>query len=150
MASYGAGKYGRAGSGDAIVVQGFTELQRALRATEIGVQKEVQARIKVIGAHVAEAAKGNVSHNTGRHSSDPSIESGMRVSAVLRGASIYTLAIHGGAQNVGAWKKSGRGPHIKRADASHYMDRAVTSSRAFVEAETQAVLDWITTTFQEG
>jgi hypothetical protein len=149
MASYGAGKYGRAGGSNAIVVQGFEDLQRALRATEIGVQKEVQSRIKVIGAHVAEAAKGNVPHATGRHSSEPSIEAGMRVSAVLRGASIYTTAVHGGVQNVGAWSKA-RGPHIRRQDASHYMDRAVTSSKPFVEAETQAVLDWITTTFEEA
>lgn len=147
MASYGAGRYGRAG--DAIVVSGFTELQRALRATELGVQKEVQARIRIIGEHVASVARGNVPHTLGRSGASPTIEAGMRVSTILRGASIYTLAPHGGAINVGAMV-SGRGPHIKRADASHYMDRAVTDSQPFVEAQTQAVLAWVDTTFETG
>ena len=50
--------------------------------------------------------------------------------------------------NVGAWSQ-GRGPHISRTSASHYMDRAVKSSEAYVLAETEAVMDWLMTTFQE-
>lgn len=149
MARYGAGKYGRAEGNNAIVVDGFFELQRGLRRIEAGIQREVQARIKIIGAHVAEVARSNIPHKTGRHGGDGTIEDTLRVSAVLRGASIYTLAPHGGAINVGAWSKA-RGPHIQRARASHYMDRAVSTSTAFVEAETQAVLDWVETTFQEA
>src|SRR6266567_2928258 len=141
MARYGAGKYGRAVGNDAIVVDGFAELQRALRLTEFGVQREVETRIRLIGEHVKSVATGNVPHTTGRHGADGTIEAGMKVSTTVRGASIYTLAPQGGAINVGAWSK-GRGPHIKRANASHYMDRAVTTSQGFVEAETQSVLDW--------
>ncbi len=152
--TYGAGKYGRAAENNAIVVEGLADLQRALRATEVGVEKEVQARIRLIGEEVKRRAAANVQHKTNRHAADgESIEARMGISVVLRGASIYTTAIHGGVQNVGGGPHAGwaaRGPHIKRADASHYMDRAVTSSRAFVEQETEAVMDWLQTTFQEA
>lgn len=145
--AYGAGKFGRANG--AVAVQGFAQLQAALRRIEDGSQAELRARLRVVGEHVKDAARGNVPHKTGRHGEGPHIEDALKVSVVAKGASVYTTAPQGGAINVGAWVKTGRGPHIKRADASHYMDRAVSGSTRILEAQTQAVMDWLITTFEE-
>ena len=41
-----------------------------------------------------------------------------------------------------------RGPHIKRADASKWMIRAVAANEAFVGAEYESLLDWVMREFQ--
>lgn len=147
MPSYSSGKFGRVGE-TGVVISGFAQLQRALRRVGDGIQPELRTRIKKIGDHVKDVAEANVEHKTGRHSGSPTIEAGLKVSVQQRGASVYTTAPHGGVQNVGGMVE-GRGPHVKRASASHYMDRAVTTSEAFVEQETEGLLDWLETTFAE-
>jgi hypothetical protein len=150
LPSYQSGRFGRAAENNAITVQGLTELNRALQLTADGVGAEVQSRIMLIGEYVKQAAISNVQHKTGRRG-NPTIEEAMGISVILRGASIYTTAVQGGVQNVGGGPHAGwaaRGPHVKRASASHYMDKAVMGSVAYVQQQTEAILDWIETTFQ--
>lgn len=135
-----------------VAVQGFDQLQRALRRIEGGIAPELRVKLKAIGEHVKEVAEGNVSHKSGeRHGDDsqPKLEDSVKVSATLKSASIYSTAVHGGAINVGAWTTTGRGPHISRGTAQHWMDRAVRSEESFVEREVNALLDWLLTTFEE-
>lgn len=148
--SYGAGKFQRAGEGDAVVLEGFAQLQAALKRIEDGTYPELRERLRAIGEHVKARAEGNITHRTGRHGAEgPRLGQSLKVSVTQRSASVYSTAVHGGAQNVGAWTRDGRGPHISRANASHYMDKAVKSEQAFVEQETEALIQWLLTTFEE-
>lgn len=140
--SYSAGKFARAGGGDAVLLQGFDSLQRALGRVEGGVQDELRQKIRAIGEKVALVAASNAPRRTGE------LQTSIRVSVASRAASVYSTAIYGGAQNVGAWTGHGRGPHIRRARASHYMDRAVKELAPWVETEMAAVLGWLETTFE--
>lgn len=144
MASFGASKYARAGSGDAIVISGFAQLQAAFGRIADGTQQELQGKIKEVGGRVALVAAGFAPRGaTGELQHSP------KVSAVTRGASVYSTAVYGGAINFGAWMKNARGPHISRGRASHYMDRAVTSTAPWVAQEMDSILDWVTTKFEE-
>ena len=143
MPSYGAAKYARASEGGAVAVHGFAGLQAALKRIEDGVQPELRRKILEIGAQVALVAAGNAPRDTGQ------LQHSIKVSAFSRGASVYSTADYGGVQNVGAMTRSGRGPHVKRGRASHYMDKAVTETSPWVEQEISSVLDWLLTTFQE-
>jgi hypothetical protein len=126
----------------AISVQGFAQLSRALRALGDGADKELRRRLKEIGDVVGLVAAGDAPRITGE------LQHSIKSSAVTRGASVYSTAVYGGAINYGAWTKRGRGPHIRRASASHYMDKAVTQTQPFVEHEAEALLDWAMTTFE--
>lgn len=144
MASYGAGKYARAGEGGAVAVQGFAQLSAALARIADGTQDELKARIRAVGERVALVAAGNAPRgDTGQ------LQHSIRVAVAGRGASVYSSSLYGGAQNVGAWVK-GRGPHISRTRASHYMDRAVDQTAPWVVTELDSVMEWVTTTFTEG
>lgn len=136
--------FGRAGDTGAVAVRGFAALQAALKRIEDGTQGEVQRRIREIGERVALVAASKAPRRTGE------LQHSIKTSVATRSASVYSTAIYGGVQNVGAWTKEGRGPHVTRARASHYMDRAVQELAPWVEQEIQAVVDWILTTFQEG
>jgi hypothetical protein len=153
-ASAGGVRSRAAAAGNAVVVQGFEQLQRALLRIEGGINPELRLRLKAIGLAVAHTAAGNVPHATGRHGDPdvPLLEDSIKVSTTLRSASIYATAVHGGVQNVGGGPHAGwgaRGPHVKRADASHYMDRAVETEAAFVLQEINELITWVTTTFGE-
>ena len=140
-----ASKFARAGDGATVSVQGFAELQRALTKIETGVQAEMRARLRAIGEKVALVAADNAPRRTGE------LQHSIKTSVETRGASVYSNAPYGGAVNYGAFPHAGkeaRGPHITRAGASHYMDRAVTELAPWVEQETNAVLDWVITTFE--
>lgn len=117
---------------------------------EAGVEPELQARIREIGERVREVATGNVSHRTGRHSKGKRLEDSLKVSSTLKSASVYATAVHGGVANVGGRIGRNRATLITRAEASHFMDRAVKSEQPFVETELRAVLSWLMTTFIEG
>lgn len=141
--------------GTTTAVRGFTQLQRALSRIEDGTSEEVRKHIREIGDRVA-LVEASLAPRMGPDSkpSDTSgfpgeLQHSIRSSATTTGASVYSTAVYGGAINYGAMSK-GRGPHIKRASASHYAERAVTATQAFVEKEILAVLDWLTTTFEEG
>ena len=128
----------------AVKFSGFTQLSRALRRIEDGAYPELQKKLRDIGDQVALVAAGNAPRGiTGE------LQHSMKTSVTLSGASVYSSSIYGGAQNYGAWEKHGRGPHISRARASHYMDKAVAETEGYVLAEMEAVLDWLTTTFEE-
>lgn len=143
--SIGAAKFRNAGENNAVAVQGFQQLSRALKRIEDGVYPEFRKKLKEIGDRVALVAASNAPRRTGE------LQHSIKTSVTERGASVYSTAIYGGAQNFGAFPHMGkehRGPHIKRANASHYMDRAVTQLESWVEQETQAVIDWVISTFE--
>lgn len=152
MASYGSqgNRFKRAGKNGGVAVSGFAQIQRGLASIEGGAKSEVRKRFVEVGGYVKTRAAANVTHKTGRHVGIPSIEDGLKISVLQKGVSIYTTAPHGGVQNVGAWTRQGRGPHVSRKNASRYMDRAVKQSAPFVERETQAVIDWALKSFERG
>lgn len=138
-------KFSRAGEGDAIVIQGFAQLQAALRRVADGVQDELRQRVRAVGDRVALVAASNAPRGaTG------DLQQSIKASVTNTSASVYSSAVYGGAINVGAWTPEGRGPHISRANASHYMNRAVAQTAPWVEQEMNAVVDWVTTTFTEA
>jgi len=124
-------------------VQGFAELQRASARVEDGIGPEVRRRLKAIGEKVALVAAADAPRGaTGE------LQQSIRVSVTQRTASIYSTAEYGGAQNFGAWSK-GRGPHISRKNASHYMDRAVRDLEPWVRSEIDGLTDWLVKTYEE-
>jgi hypothetical protein len=134
----------------AVAVRGFEEIQRALLTIGEGAEPELRKRLRNIGEEVARAAPGFVTHKTGRHggSGNPALESSVRVSVGLRSASVYSTALHGGVQNVGGGPHAGwaaRGPHVQHKNASEWMNKAVRSKQAFVEAEILDLLAWVET-----
>jgi hypothetical protein len=142
-----------------IVLRGFTDLQRALADLggrgEFGLDYELSRRLRTVGEKVGRDAAGYVTHRTGRHGDpgDPRLEDSVKVAVGRRAASVYSTAVYGGAQNYGAGPKAGwgaRGPHIKRADASRWMTRAVDANEAFVAAEMDGLCDWIVREFERG
>lgn len=143
MASFGS-KGGVFSRGEySVAFSGFAQLSRALRRVEDGVYPEFRQKLRDIGDKVALVAAGNAPRDTGE------LQHSIKTSVTLSGASVYSSSVYGGAINYGAWTQHGRGPHIRRASASHYMDKAVDETSGYVEAEMEAVLDWLTKTFEE-
>lgn len=136
-----------------IVLHGFAQLQEALRRIEgvgdFGLAYEVQAQMRRIGEKIAKDAPGFVTHKTGRHSdpNQPRLEESVKVSTTLRSASVYSTAIYGGVQNVGG--RVGHGAIVKRADVSHWMERAVATNQKYVQAEVEALLDRLLKEFHD-
>jgi|SRR6185437_9203551 len=150
-------KYAVADQG--VAVHGFTELNAALRRIEggrgnFGLQYELQQRLREMGEAVARAAPQFVTHDTkNARPGKPRLEDSVKVSVTARSASVYSTAPHGGVQNVGGGPKAGwaaRGPHVKAAKASHWMNRAVASNAAVIEAEMEELLDFIVREFEAG
>jgi hypothetical protein len=143
-------------SDQAIVLNGFTQLSRALRRVEggpgnFGLGYELQRRLRTVGETVAKAAPGFITHRTGRGSGE--LEGSVKVSVTTRSASVYSTSVYGGIQNFGGGPHGGwaaRGPHIRKANASHWMDRAVNSQTAFVAKELDGLIDWLIDEFEAG
>jgi hypothetical protein len=138
-----------------IVMSGFTELNRALERIgsrgNFGIEYEMQRRLRTVGETVAKAAPQFVTHKTRGGSGQ--LEGSVRVSVTTKSASVYSSSVYGGAQNSGAGPKAGwaaRGPHIRKDKASHWMNRAVASQRAFVQDELEGLLDWVVDEFNRG
>lgn len=144
--SIGAARYRSAAQNNAIAVQGFSQLTRALQKIEDGIYPELRQKLKEIGNTVALVAAANAPRRTGE------LQLSIKSSVTTANASVYSSAVYGGAINYGAYPHLGpqaRGPHINRANASHYMDRAVTELSPWVEQETNAVIDWLIETFEK-
>lgn len=140
-----------------IAMGGFSELNAALRRVEggrgnFGLEYELQKRLREIGETIAKSAPGFVTHNTGRHGNTGlRLEDSVKVSVAATSASVYSTAVHGGAQNSGAGPHAGwaaRGPHIQKDRASRWMTKAVNSKRAFVQAEMEGLVDWVVEEFE--
>jgi phage gpG-like protein len=144
MASFNTGKYGRANDNSAIAISGFRELIYALGSIEDEAEAEARKRVREVGERVALVAAGNAPRRTGE------LAHSIKTSVGVRGASVYSNVVYGGAQNYGAWTQHGRGPHISRTRASHYMDRAVKETAPWVEQEMDSLLDWAQRKFEEG
>jgi hypothetical protein len=146
--------------GQGVAMVGFTQINEALQRIDggrgnFGIEYELQRRLRTIGETVAKAAPGNITHRTGRHGDESNgrLEDSVKVSVTTRSASVYSTSVYGGAQNVGAGPHAGwraRGPHIKAANASHWMNKTVNSQKAFVEAEMDGLLDWLVDEFERG
>jgi len=154
----GSARYQRATDNSAIAISGFKELIYALDSIRDGAEKEARDRIRTVGERVALVAAGNAPRLK-THPSDSSgypgeLSHSVKTSVNLTSASIYSIAVYGGAINVGAWSGTketpARGPHISRKRASHYMDRAVTQTAPWVAEEMDSLLDWVTRKFEEG
>ena len=111
-----------------------------MRLIEGDLPRQVRKRIRNIGKLVAEQAATNAPVRSGE------LKGSIKVSLSAKGASVYSTSPYGGAQNVGAWSQ-GRGPHISRASASRYMNKAVEEKRAEVAREMEAVMQWVETEF---
>lgn len=136
-------KYGRAVNNGSIALSGFRELIYALGSIEDGADLEARKRIRTVGERVALVAAGNAPRRTGE------LQHSIKTSVALASASVYSSAVYGGAINFGAWSR-GRGPHIKRGSASHYMDRAVKETAPWVAQEMDSLLDWAQDKFERG
>lgn len=139
----GAGRVG-------VAVRGFTQLSKALARIEgegiadYGLAYELRSRLHAIGETVKAQAEGYAPEKSGE------LRRSLAVSVTQRSASVFARAIYGGVQNFGGGPAAGwqyRGPHVKRANASRFMDRAVDSEEVYVEAEMDSLLDWLVTEF---
>ena len=139
--------------GNAVIMVGYTELQRSLRTLagpgNFGIDYEVTQRLKAIGEKVAVAAPRFVSHKTGKSGAGEGgpLGGSVGVSVKLKQAETFSRAIYGGVQERGGWTKSGRGPHVSRGAASHWMSRAVESQGAAIQAEVDGMSDWVAREF---
>lgn len=140
-----------------VAMVGFAQLNDALQRigggkADFGLEYELQRRLAEAGKKVASAAPGFVTHKTGRSSGNgPRLEDSVKVSVTRRSASVYSSSIYGGAQNSGAGPHAGwvaRGPHIRAANASSWMNKAVASQREQVKEELDGLLDWLVTEFE--
>ena len=142
--------------GDAILMIGFTDLQRSLTTLagrgNFGIDYEMKERLRAIGEKVAAAAPAFVPHKTGKRGGGEGgpLEGSVRVSVTTNRATVYSTAVYGGVQQHGGGPHTGwanRGPHVRSANASHWMSRAVRSMQGDVQAEVDALSDWVVTEF---
>lgn len=146
--------YGRsAAMGVTTHLQGFTQLLRALGRIDDETGIELRKRIREVGERVALVAAGNApilkTHPSDSSGAPGELQHSIKTSVTLTRASVYSDAVYGGVQNVGGWSK-GRGPHVSRARASHYMDKAVIETAPWVRHEMDGLIDWVESTFREG
>lgn len=131
-----------------VALRGFTEIQAVLKAIDSGQAGELRKRLKRVGESVAAVARENVEHKTGRHFGSPSLSSGIKVAITRNSAAVYSASPHGGVQNFGGRVGRDHLTVIRRADVSHYMTKAVASSRDDVADEMDSLLDWLINTFE--
>lgn len=130
---------------EGVVVEGLGPMIRVLARAEHELAPQLRDRLKRgVGGIVLPVARGYAPVVSGR------LRGSLKVSVTQRGASIYSASVYGGAQNYGAWKRDGRGPHIPRDRASHYMTRAVQTTRPRVEQEVLGLLDWLKRELEDG
>lgn len=128
-------------SGGTIAIEGLVPLQRALRLAESNTDKHLKARLKEAAKPVQEAAKGNAPKLSGK------LAGSIRIGVNQRSVSVYTNVVYAHAQERGAWV-AGRGPHISRANASHYIKRAVETKAMEVNQRVGRVLDDLSRDFE--
>jgi hypothetical protein len=145
--------------GQGVILHGFVELERALARIDgpgnFGLDYELNRRLRNVGERVGHAAETFVTHGTGRHGDpdQPRLEDSVGVSVTKRRASVFSRAIHGGAQQYGAGPKAGwpnRGPHIRADRASKWMSKGVASQQEYTAEELDGFLDWLVTEFHRG
>jgi phage gpG-like protein len=135
---------------EGITVEGLAAIQRALARTEEGAPPELRAKLKAIGEHVKAAAESRAPVGTGRTGPSGRLKSSIKISITRAGASVYSSAVYGGVQNVGGQVGRDHRTILKRGSVSGYMVKAVQSQKGFVEQETEALVEWLLHTFQEG
>lgn len=134
-----------------IVVHGFTQLNRALERIDggkanFGIAYELQARLKRVGEATAKASERFITHKYPSHSTSDRLEGSNRVSVTKTRATVYSTSAHGGAQQFGAWSK-GRGPHIRRANASRWQSKGVEAEKERTKEEMDGLIDWLVDEF---
>jgi hypothetical protein len=140
-----------------IAMAGFKELNDALHRIgsrgDFGVEYEMQRRLRAIGEKVASVAPTFVTHRTQSRAGGERLEDSVKVSVTKTQASVFSTAVHAGVQNSGGGPKAGwaaRGPHVRAANASHWMNEAVNSQREFVAEEMDGLVDWVVNEFELG
>lgn len=119
----------RTATGGSVQVEGLLSLQRALRHTEGRLDKNLKKELVEIAKPVRDAARANAPKRSGQ------LARSIRIGVARGGVSIYSSLVYSLAIEEGAWTRTGRGPHISRSSASHYMKRAVEAkSKEFADA----------------
>lgn len=134
----GGGAYA---SGGTVVIEGLVPLQRALKRSEGNLDRHLKRRLREAAEPVRQAAKGFAPKKSG------ALEGSIKIGVNQRSVSVYSNLAYAHAQEEGAWV-AGRGPHISRGSASHYMSRAVTSRTAVVNQRIGEVLDDLADDFE--
>lgn len=119
---------------ETIVVDGLSQLSRALREADADVAKELRQSLRTSARVVQEAAKANISHRTGRHDPDvPRLADSLKVGVGATSVSLYSNALHAGVQDQGGKVGRGRLTLLKRSEVSQYMTRATQEKDGAVE-----------------
>lgn len=125
-----------------VVVEGLVPLQRALRLAEGNTGKHLKRRLREAAQPVADQAKANVTHKTGRHgNSGPTLERSIKVGVNARSVSVYSAAVHAIVQDQGGRVGRNRATLLRRASVSQYMTRAVQQKTPEVIDRVDRVLD---------
>lgn len=132
-----------------VAVVGFEEVYRALKGIEGDLPKQVRKNLRLIGKIVKDQAEANA----GNIRKSGALAGSIKVSLSPKAASVFSTAPHGGVQNVGGGPHAGwsaRGPHVKRANASHYMNKAVDSTRGEVQQAMEELMQWVASELAKG
>lgn len=133
---------------EAIHIDGLAELQRALKRGPGNADKELRRGLREAAKPVRTKARSYVTNETGRHGqSGIRLAPSIRIGVTARGASVYSMAPHAAAQDLGA--RLGNNAILRRADASRYMSRAVQDSQADTSRRMQGVLDSVGRDFEK-
>ncbi len=120
-------------------------MQRALRAIDVGTARELTARIRAVGEVVKKAAQERAPVGPGHPGEPGRLHDSIKVSTMLKSASVYSTAVYGGVQNVGGRVGRNHATLLRRDMVSGYMNKAVAASEAYVEGEMLGLLDWLET-----
>lgn len=133
-----------------VAVHGLAEIQKALNLIQgeeranYGIAYEMRARLLRIG----EAIKSRAQELAPERSGD--LRKSIAVSVTQRAASVYSRMIYGGIQNEGGQIGREHRTLLRRDQVSRYMDRAVDSMKAYVEEQTNSLVDWLIDEFESA
>jgi len=135
-------------TGDGVYVQGLSDMRRVLKAAEHELAPELTKRLYKAGegivAPVARRYAPVGVRSAQYRFGGKDLRDTIRVSAAgLRGASVYSTSVYGGAQNYGGRVGRGGATVLRRSDVSQFMTRAVKDTRLPVAAEVESTLDWL-------
>lgn len=133
------------------MVQGLSDMQRALRRAESGLGPELKKRLKDAGEQiVAPAARARAPRGLDHTGSLPRLATTIRSGANQRGASVWSTHPGGGVQNFGGRVGRNHATVLERNRVSQYMTEAVKATREPVAREVESVLDWLAQELERG
>ena len=118
-----------------IVMEGVSELQRALRTHDKGVRKQVRERFKAVGQIIADQAKVNARAQFKPGTGD--LEKKISPRSLTRGVSIVARARHGG------YNYPARQEFDTKIGPRPFLFPALEQKKDEAFAELSKVLDWL-------